>query len=65
MLKEILFHTDSEKLERMKVDFSVYNSKGVKAAEELIKRRDVYRKRPFSIHCTGEVFDWLIEKIEI
>jgi tRNA(Arg) A34 adenosine deaminase TadA len=64
MLKEILFHTDSEKLERMKVDFSVYNSKGVKAAEELIKEGMFIEKDPFR-YTAQEVFDWLIEKIEI
>lgn len=63
MIKEILFNTNDEKLERMKVDFSVYNSKGVKAAEELMKEGVFIEKAP-SEYTAEEIFDKLMEKIE-
>lgn len=37
-IKELLYNTDNDKLNRMLMDFSVYNEKGVEAAKELVER---------------------------
>jgi len=62
-LKELLYHTDEELLERMMTDFSVYNKKGVLAAKELIKEGLFEDKKPNS-YCVEEIFDKLMLIIE-
>ena len=62
-LKELLYHTDEELLERMMTDFSVYNKKGVLAAKELINQGLFEDKNPNS-YSVEEIFDKLMLIIE-
>ncbi len=62
-LKELLYNTDEELLERMLTDFSVYNKKGVLAAKELIKNGLFTDKKPEE-YSVEEIFDKLMESME-
>ena len=62
-LKELLYNTNEERLERMMTDFSVYNSKGVIAAKELIQEGIFKNKKPF-FYSAEEIFDKLMMLIE-
>lgn len=62
-LKELLYNTDEELLERMMADFSVYNKKGVLAAKELITEGIFEDKKPNS-YSVEEIFDKLMLIIE-
>lgn len=62
-LKEILYSTDQERLERMMIDFSVYNKRGVMAAQELISE-GIFAERAPSSYSVEEVFDRLMAIIE-
>ena len=62
-LKELLYNTNEELLERMMADFSVYNKKGVLAAKELIREGLFADKAPDS-YSVEEIFDKLMIIIE-
>lgn len=62
-MKEILFNTDEERLQRMLKDFSVHNRKGVMAAKELISEGTFENKEPAS-YSVEEIFDRLMTIIE-
>lgn len=62
-LKELLYNTNEELLERMMTDFSVYNKKGVLAAKELISEGIFDDKKPNS-YSVEEIFDKLMLIIE-
>ena len=62
-LKELLYNTNEELLERMLKDFSVYNEKGVLAAKELINEGLFVDKKPGS-YSVEEIFDKLMSIIE-
>ena len=62
-LKELLYNTNEERLERMMVDFSVYNKRGVMAAKELMDEGIFKDKAPTS-YSVEEIFDRLMEIIE-
>ena len=62
-LKELLYNTNGELLERMMADFSVYNKKGVLAAKELIDDGLFKDKKPNS-YSVEEIFDKLMMIIE-
>ena len=62
-LKELLYNTDDERLERMMEDFSVYNKKGVMAAKELINEGIFEHKAP-ALYSVEEIFDRLMMIIE-
>lgn len=62
-LKELLYNTDEERLERMMTDFSVFNKKGVMAAKTLIQEGIFKDKKPAS-YRVEEIFDKLMEIIE-
>lgn len=62
-LKELLYNTNQELLERMMADFSVYNKKGVLAAKELIDEGIFDNKQP-NLYSVEEIFDRLMLIIE-
>lgn len=62
-LKELLYNTNIERLNRMMDDFSVYNKKGVMAAKELIQNGIFRDRKPDSYHVE-EIFDRLMMLIE-
>ena len=62
-LKELLYNTDEERLDRMMDDFSVYNKKGVIAAKELLFEGLFMDKTPAS-YSAEEIFDRLMTIIE-
>lgn len=62
-LKELLYNTDEERLDKMLEDFSVYNKKGVIAAKELILEGLFKDKTPAS-YSAEEIFDRLMMIIE-
>lgn len=62
-LKELLYNTNEELLERMMADFSVYNKKGVLAAKELFDAGLFIDKKP-SLYNVEEIFDKLMLIIE-
>ena len=62
-LKELLYNTDEERLDRMMDDFSVYNKKGVIAAKELLFEGLLKVKTPAS-YSAEEIFDRLMTIIE-
>ena len=62
-LKELLYNTDEERLDRMMKDFSVYNKKGVMAAKELIQEGIFEEKLPY-LYSVEEIFDRLMKIIE-
>ncbi len=62
-LKELLYNTNEELLERMMADFSVYNKKGVLAAKELIAEGLFDDKQPNS-YSVEKIFDKLMHIIE-
>ena len=62
-LKELLYNTDEECLDRMMDDFSVYNKKGVIAAKELLFEGLFKVKTPAS-YSAEEIFDRLMTIIE-
>ena len=62
-LKELLYNTDEECLDRMMDDFSVYNKKGVIAAKELLFEGLFMDKTPAS-YSAEEIFDRLMTIIE-
>lgn len=62
-LKELLYNTNEELLERMMTDFSVYNKKGVLAAKELIDEGIFKDKKP-NAYNVEEIFDKLMLIIE-
>lgn len=62
-IKELLYNDDQDKLERMLVDFSVYNKKGVDAAKELFSGGWFIEKAP-SDYPIEKVFNVLMDKIE-
>lgn len=62
-LKELLYNTDEERLDRMMDDFSVYNKKGVIAAKELFFEGLFKDKTPAS-YSAKEIFDRLMTIIE-
>ena len=62
-LKELLYNTNEELLERMMADFSVYNRRGVLAAKELIDGGLFADKAPDS-YSVEEIFDKLMMIME-
>ena len=62
-LKELLYNTNEELLERMLADFSVYNKRGVLAAKELISEGLFADKAPAS-YSVEEIFDKLMMVME-
>ncbi len=62
-LKELLYNTNEELLERMMADFSVYNKRGVLAAKELIDGGLFADKAPAS-YSVEEIFDKLMMVME-
>ncbi|MBQ7944040.1 MAG: nucleoside deaminase [Lachnospiraceae bacterium] len=62
-LKELLYNTNEEQLERMMADFSVYNKKGVQAAKELMNEGFFKDKKP-NLYSVEEIFDKLMLIIE-
>lgn len=62
-LKELLYNTNEELLERMMADFSLYNKRGVLAAKELIDRGLFADKAPAS-YSVEEIFDKLMMVME-
>jgi tRNA(Arg) A34 adenosine deaminase TadA len=62
-IKELLYNTNEERLERMMKDFSVYNHKGVIAAKELICKGLFIDRKPDS-YSVEEIFDTLMLIIE-
>ena len=62
-LKELLYNTNEELLERMMADFSVYNKRGVLAAKELVEEGYFKDKAPDS-YGVEEIFDKLMMVME-
>lgn len=62
-IKELLYNTDKEKLERMLADFSVYNAKGVEAAKELVEK-GVFSENSPKDYTIDFIFDELAKIIE-
>lgn len=62
-LKELLYSTDDERLERILMDFSVHNAKGVQAAKELIREGLFEGKQP-ALYSAEEIFDRLMAIME-
>jgi len=62
-LKELLYSTDNERLERILIDFSVHNAKGVEAAKELIQEGLFEGKQP-ALYSAEEIFDRLMAIME-
>lgn len=62
-IKELLYNDDRDKLERMLVDFSVYNKKGVDVANKLISSGWFMEKAP-SDYPIEKVFNGLMDEIE-
>lgn len=62
-LKELLYNTNEERLERMMTDFSVYNKKGVMAAKELVQE-GIFKVQKPDLYSVEEIFDKLMEIIE-
>ena len=62
-IKELLYNTDKDKLERMLVDFSVYNSKGVEAAKELVEK-GLFSENSPKDYTIDFIFDELAKIIE-
>lgn len=62
-MKELLYSTDEERLQRMLEDFSVFNRKGVIAAKELISEGIFADKKP-ALYGVEEIFDRLMMIIE-
>ena len=62
-IKELLYNEDKEKLERMLIDFSVYNTRGVNAAKKLFEDGWFENKTPdqYSIECIFNELSTLIE----
>lgn len=62
-IKELLYNEDKEKLERMLIDFSVYNARGVNAAKKLFEDGWFENKSPdqYSIECIFNELSRLIE----
>jgi len=62
-IKELLYNEDKEKLERMLIDFSVYNAHGVNAAKKLFEDGWFENKTPdqYSIECIFNELSRLIE----
>ena len=62
-IKELLYNEDKEKLERMLIDFSVYNARGVNAAKKLFEDGWFENKTPdqYSIECIFNELSRLIE----
>ena len=62
-IKELLYNEDKEKLERMLIDFSVYNARGVNAAKKLFEDGLFENKSPdqYSIECIFNELSRLIE----
>ncbi len=63
VLKELLYNTDEERLNRMLEDFSVYNQKGVMAAQELVEE-GIFKDRSPASYSVEEIFDKLMICIE-
>lgn len=62
-IKELLYNTDKDKLDRMLIDFSVYNAKGVEAAKELVERGLFSENNPED-YTIAFIFDELAKLIE-
>jgi len=62
-LKELLYNTNEEQIERMMTDFCIYNKRGVLAAKELIDKGIFINKKP-SEYGVEEIFDRLMTIIE-
>ena len=62
-IKELLYNTDQNKLDRMLADFSVYNAKGVEAAKELVERGLFSENNPKD-YTIAFIFDELAKLIE-
>ena len=61
-IKELLYNEDKEKIEKMLADFSVYNSKGVYAARQIVATGKLNKNpRDYSIEY---IFNWMSELIE-
>ena len=62
-IKELLYNEDKEKLERMLIDFSVYNTRGVNAAKKLFEDGWFENKTSgqYSIECIFNELSRLIE----
>ncbi|MBO4858208.1 MAG: nucleoside deaminase [Treponema sp.] len=62
-IKELLYNEDKEKLERMLIDFSVYNARGVNATKKLFEDGWFENKTPdqYSIECIFNELSILIE----
>lgn len=58
-LKELLYHSDQELLERMLADFSIHNKRGVMAAQELFREGIFDDKKPMD-YGVEEIFDRLM-----
>lgn len=62
-IKELLYNTDKDKLERMLVDFSVYNARGVEAAKELVEK-GLFSENSPKDYTIDFIFDELAKIIE-
>lgn len=62
-IKELLYNTDKDKLERMLLDFSVYNARGVEAAKELVEN-GLFSENSPKDYTIDFIFDELAKIIE-
>ena len=62
-IKELLYNTDQDKLDRMLIDFSVYNAKGVEAAKKLMESGLFSEHNPED-YTIAFIFDELAKLIE-
>ena len=62
-IRELLFYNDTESLNEKLRDFSVYNRKGVQAAEKLIEN-GIFRDKAPADYRIDEIFDQLAALIE-
>lgn len=62
-IKELLYNEDKEKLQRMLLDFSVYNLRGVEAAKQMVAEGLFAVKQPGE-YKAEEMIQMLMDKIE-
>ena len=62
-IKELLYNTNKDKLDRMLTDFSIYNAKGVEAAKALVGR-GLFSENDPGDYDVAFIFDELAKLIE-
>lgn len=62
-IKELLFNTDKGNLDRMLINFSVYNAKGVEAAKKLVEK-GLFSENSPKDYTIAFIFDELAKLIE-